>query len=370
MPGPPLAELRVGHRVHLGQRSVGVVPGQVDAPDLLQREQRGLRGDLLPPDLLGPLPRLGGGVPEDDGDPGHDPEVVGAPAVRRQAAFHVGVEGASRLEGAVPGEDHVRRGGGELPALVGVARLDHHRVPLRGAGQGELARDVEVPAVMGEGAGGAVGVPGVPQRPRRGHELGGAGVAIGPVQVAAAPEVLAGEGVGGGHHVPGGPAAAEVVQGGEPAGEFVGLVERGVDRGGESEASGDRGQRVEHGQGLGAADHVQVVEAALVLTQPQPLGEEEEVEQTAFGGAREVLEGGEVDLRARARIGPDGGVVDAGEVRGEVHPFRPPRLRLSRLRLRRFRLRRFRSGHDAPCVTAYWLAGRARPRWSRSVLPG
>ena len=79
---------------------------------------------------------------------------------------------------------------------------------------------------------------------RRGaDELGGPVVALAVVEEAAAPEVLAGEGVGRGDRVPGGPAAAQVVEGGELAGQLVGLVERGVERGGEADVVGDRGQR-------------------------------------------------------------------------------------------------------------------------------
>lgn len=111
---------------------------------------------------------------------------------------------------------------------------------------------------------------------------------------------------------------------------------------------GDAGQRAEHGDRLGASDDVQIVDTALVLAQPQPLGEEEEVEQSAFGGAGQVLEGGELDLGLRLRIGPDGGVVDTREVRGQMHPL---------------------TAHRSP-VVAYWLAGLARPRCSLSELPG
>lgn len=107
----------------------------------------------------------------------------------------------------------------------------------------------------------------------------------------------------------------------------------------------------------GLLDDVEVVDAAVVLAQPQPLGQEEEVEEAALGGPGEMLEGGEVDLRARARIGPDGGGVDAGEVRGEVDLLPAP----SRAHAR------------APVVTrasaAYWLTGRSSPRWSRRVVP-
>ena len=61
------------------------------------------------------------------------------------------------------------------------------------------------------------------------------------------------------------------------------------------------------------------MDAAEVLAQPQPLGEEEEVEQALLGGVGQVPERGEVDLAAGVGLGPDRGVVHAREVRGEVH---------------------------------------------------
>src|SRR6478672_11080618 len=70
---------------------------------------------------------------------------------------------------------------------------------------------------------------------------------------------------------------------------------------------------------VGAADHVQVVDAAAVLPQPQALGQEEEVEQATLRGARQTDERVELDLAARLRIGPHRGVVDPGEVRGQVN---------------------------------------------------
>ena len=68
---------------------------------------------------------------------------------------------------------------------------------------------------------------------------------------------------------------------------------------------------------VGSADGVEVVDLAALLAQPQPLGEEEEVELAALGGLREVDERVELDLALRPRVAPHGGVVHAGEVRGE-----------------------------------------------------
>jgi hypothetical protein len=109
-----------------------------------------------------------------------------------------------------------------------------------------------------------------------------------------------------------------VVERGELAGQLVRLVERGVDRAAEPEVGGHRGDRVEHGERVRPADHVQVVDLAAVLAEPQALGEEQEVEEAALGGAGEVHERGEVGLAPRLRVAPHRGVVDAREVRGEV----------------------------------------------------
>src|SRR3984885_11015918 len=135
------------------------------------------------------------------------------------------------------GEDRVGRRGGEVASVVGVARLEDHRTPLRGAWHVELPGDVEERVPVAEGprcrggqelAGLLVGqdlvaVPGVPQVVRRGQEGPGPLVAVALGQVASATEVLPGEGVPGGDHVPRRPAAGEVVEAGELAGYLVGL---------------------------------------------------------------------------------------------------------------------------------------------------
>lgn len=177
--------------------------------------------------------------------------------------------------------------------------------------------------VAQEGAGLLVGddlvpVPGVEEFVRRGQELLGPGVALLLREEAAAAEVLAGEGVPGGDHVPGGAAVGEVVEAGELAGHLVGLVEGGVDGAGQTEVFGDGGERGEDGEGVGAADDVQVVDLAALFAQSQSFGEEQEVELGTLGGAREVGEGAELDVAAGLGVAPHGGVVDAGEVRREV----------------------------------------------------
>ena len=142
-------------------------------------------------------------------------------------------------------------GCGELPAGVGVAGLEDHRATLRAARHVEVARDVEVVVVDGE-------CPRVRALRRNwpaslsamistpDHEsnstLAASRKLCGPLvplllrQEPATPEVLAGERVPGGDHVPGGAAAGQVVQGRELPGDVVRLVEGRVDRAGQARA--------------------------------------------------------------------------------------------------------------------------------------
>ena len=232
----------------------------------------------------------------------------------------------------MPAEDGIRAGRRELAALVGVARLEDDRAALRAARHVELARDVEVRVVVRERArarggqelpGGLVGhdlgaVPRAEQLPGGAQERPGPLVTLILGQVTAAAEVLAGERVPGRHHVPRGPAAGQVVEAGELPGHLVRLVERGVDRPGQAEPVGDRGQRGQHGERVRPADHVQVVDLAALLAQPQPLGQEQEVELGPLGGLGQVHERAELDVAAGPRVAPHRRVVDAGEVGGQV----------------------------------------------------
>ena len=154
-----------------------------------------------------------------------------------------------------------------------------------------------------------------------------------------------------------GPAAGEVVERGELAGHLVGLVERGVDRAGQPEPVGDGGERGQDGEGVGPADDVEVVDLAVLLAQPQPLGEEEEVELGALGGLREVRERAELDVAAGRRVAPHGGVVDAGEVGGEVDLLAG--LLIGRLRRSDARRSGWRDGQAEQPAQGVGLVGRA-----------
>src|ERR1700738_52816 len=100
---------------------------------------------------------------------------------------------------------------------------------------------------------------------------------------------------------------------------FEWFVEGGVDGSGEPDPVSDPGQRCKHGESVRSSHHVQVVNPAAVLPQPQAFGQEEEVEQAAFGRSREMYEGVEFDLAAGAGIGPHGGVVDPRKVRRQMY---------------------------------------------------
>jgi hypothetical protein len=51
-----------------------------------------------------------------------------------------------------------------------------------------------------------------------------------------------------------------------------------------------------------------------LLAQPEPLGQEEEIELGSLGGLRQVHKRREIDMATARRIAPHRGVVDAGKV--------------------------------------------------------
>src|SRR5690606_27149967 len=198
---------------------------------------------------------------------------------------------------------------------VRVPRLEDDGVTAGQGAGGEASGDVEEVAGMRERP---VTGGGVPESPSHVDEVLGAAVAVGVVEVAAAAEVLACEGVGGRDDVPGGATVREVVDRREPAGDVEGFVERRAQGSGQPDALGDGGERGEHSRGVRTTDDVEVEDLSLVFAQAQAFGEEEEVEESGLGGLCEVSEGVEFDVAARGRIGPYGRVVHAREVRGEV----------------------------------------------------
>src|SRR6202167_6780817 len=83
-----------------------------------------------------------------------------------------------------------------------------------------------------------VGCPAVPEFACHAEELLGSLVTGGVVEEAAAPEVLAGEGVRRGDDVTARTAVGQMVEGGELPCDLEGLVERGVDGSGQTETVG------------------------------------------------------------------------------------------------------------------------------------
>jgi len=177
--------------------------------------------------------------------------------------------------------------------------------------------------VVEEHAGAGVGAhpalrPRVPQLLGERRELPRPLVPVGVVEIAAAPEVRPVEGIRARHGVPSGSPSRQVIEGRELTRQLVGLVEGRVERADQPDVLGDPRECGEDREGVGPTEHVELVDPTLVLAQSQPFGQEDVVEQPAFGGRGEVLEGGEVDLAACRRVGPHGGAVHAGKMGGEV----------------------------------------------------
>ena len=143
--------------------------------------------------------------------------MVGVSPVGGGTGLHIGVVALTRLERSVQGEQGVGVLGAEVAAVFRVAGLQQYWMALRPRGQRGDAADVELRTVMLDGVdsgrigvdpGGdvgnhRVGCPAVPEPPCNGDELLGPFVSIGVVEEAAAAEVLPGERVGGGDHIPG-----------------------------------------------------------------------------------------------------------------------------------------------------------------------
>ena len=135
--------------------------------------------------------------------------------------------------------------------------------------------DVDAGVAIGQHS---VGCPAVPELASHGDELLGPLVAVGVIQESAAAEVLTGERVRRGDDVPAGAAVGQVVECRELPCHLERFVESGVDGACQAEVIGGRGQCRQDRERIGPSHDVEVVDPAAVLTQPQPLREEEEVE--------------------------------------------------------------------------------------------
>src|SRR5271155_2786447 len=231
------------------------------------------------------------------------------------------------------GEQRIGVVGTEVAAFVGVSRLKQNRMSLWPRGQRRNSAHFELRAVMVDHCH-PVGIEissridigqhgircqAIPEFACDAEELLGPLVTVSTIEETTAPEVRTGERVRRGDNVPTRAAVRQLVERRELPCYLERLVERGVDRSGQPQPVGDGGQRRQHGERVRPAHHVEVVDLTAMLTQSPSLGEEEEVEEAAFGGAGHVRERVELDLAARFRIGPHRGAVDAREMGGEMN---------------------------------------------------
>ena len=241
------------------------------------------------------------------------------------------------------GEDHLGPAGAELATALGAAGLHDDRVTLGGARGGERAAgadpfsfvvDVVDLGGIGEGAGGLVEqqgavVPTVPQGEAGLEHLVGAVVAGGAARHLVHAEIAGFQRAGGGDHVPGGAAGAEMVERAEHAGDLVRVVEGGGVGEAKADVFGDAGHhgeddgRVEQADLAAAADHG--VEAPIIeVVEAEDVGEEQAVEASSLEHAGDVLVAGRVEdvVDGGFRVAP-GAVVVAGraghEKGDEVH---------------------------------------------------
>ena len=238
----PCARLGPGVGLDVGERAVGVVAAEVAVPDLLEVGDRRLGPHLRERDLARALLRLFERVAEHERRGGQDLERLLVAPVRGEAALDVAVELLRVRRTRCAARRSRRRArcaksrpSAESPACTMTGRPCGERGTSNSASIVEQA--AVVPHARGHAARRGRRRSRHPPRSRRPAtmptarfaelgELGRARVPVGVVEVAAAAEVRAVEGVGARHGVPAGAAAREVVERAELAGEFVRLVER------------------------------------------------------------------------------------------------------------------------------------------------
>ncbi len=120
-----------------------------------------------------------------------------------------------------------------------------------------------------------------------------------------------------GDHVPGGAAAADMVDRGEDAGDVVGLAEAGRDRRAEADLCRRSAQHRDQRGRLEAAQERGMV----ARIHDQPVRHEHQVELAAFGGARNLLDHRQLVVAGRgALVAPAGGVVAGAQHKhAEMH---------------------------------------------------
>lgn len=235
--------------------------------------------------------------------PGQHHDVVGVAAGRGDLGLDVGVELLGLLQGLVGDEDRLGVLGRERPALLGGAGLHEQRVALDRPRHVERPGHAEVRAHVVDGAQpGRVAPhagllvtdlvvvgPGVPQLRGDVEELVGplvAGRLERPVRQREVGGLLLG---GGGDDVPAGAPAGDVVDGGEAAGQRVGLVVRRGGRRDQADAAGGARHRGEQGERLQLAGGTELSGADRDLA----VGEEDRVELRVLGqlGQTDVVAG-------------------------------------------------------------------------------
>lgn len=251
---------------------------------------------LPAPQLPGLLVGLALGAGEDEGRRGQDRELVLAAPVPGQAVPEVGAEGLTGPQGRGPPDDHVGVGGGRLPVLAGVTGVQDDRPVREGSWSGGRAS-----SRAGFWAGFWAG------------EIEQGAETAGPV--------------GSGPQNPG-PSGGQLVEIGEPPGHLGRLVEGRVGRPDQAEVLGHCGQAGQHGERVRSPEHVDVqVELEIEVTgqgrllgQPQPVGEQEEVEPSSLRGAGQAGERVEAGAVAGGRVAPSR-VVHAGRPDGKTDLF-------------------------------------------------
>ena len=319
----------------LGQRTVQVEAGQVETADHPgeQRETHDRKCQILDAGEL--VLGLGLRAAHHREQPREDLEFVRDAAVLGKAALQVRIEGLGEFQRLVGREDHLRRARRQLLAGLGRSRLHLDRVALGRACHVQGSADLEVGALVLQDvelvwievapgllvAEEGVVVPAVPEARDHVDELLGLLVAARVFQVLVLPEVRGFRGVGGGHQVPSRAATREVVQGGEVAGQVVGLVVGGGHGGHQSDVVGDRGQRGEEGDGLEmGVVSVQTPRVGLAHVRPGGGGvrKEQRVEFRRLGRLGQPLVMLEIVSGVRRGIGvsPGGDMVAVGRQEG------------------------------------------------------
>ena len=236
---------------------------------------------------------LGLGRADDRDEAGQDLDHVGVAAEPAGAVLQVGVELLRVGQRLLRGEHRFGVPGGELAAVVGRTGLHEQRPSLRRARDVERPADPEVlPGEVHRVDPGRVGVdtrglvadlgtvlPAVPQPDGHVDELGRAPVALPVAGGVVKTEVLRGRLGRGRDDVPAGPAAADVIERGEPAGEVVRVVVGGGRGGDQPDPAGHPGQRGEQDGRLERAART----VFRVAPQRRAVGQEDRVEGAAFG---------------------------------------------------------------------------------------